>query len=309
MSKVKFSYYEGNIKFKESLGSVSLDYFINSVKNPKPKFEELFKQIKEATDAKDTKLKRKLKQCLYSFTPSVIIPYGKSRSYFYIKSFTGLMQIDFDGIDSFQKATELKVKIFDNEPEIVCAFLSPSRKGIKCLMKTEIPTNIEHYKAMHKAMVNEFEKYGYLDYSTKNAVLPMFLSYDENILYRSFEEVEKWSNTDYSKPEYVRLNDSPTQQNISFSNKSNSDKYNYEKTIRILKNKFSNIINNGHPQVVSASLILGSRSGAGYIDKNEAIAILMELIESNNYLQKNCKGYTHTAKWSFENGYKSPKYY
>ena len=68
-------------------------------------------------------------------------------------------------------------------------------------------------------MVNEFEKYGYLDDSTKNAVLPMFLSYDANILYRSFEEAEKWSNTDYSKPEYVRLNDSPTQQNISFSNR------------------------------------------------------------------------------------------
>ena len=309
MSKVKFSYYEGNIKFKESLGNVSLDYFIKTIKNPKPKFEELFRKIKEATDAKDTKLKRKLKQSLYSFTPSVIIPYSKSRSYFYIKSFTGLMQIDFDGIESFQKATKLKVKIFDNEPEIVCAFLSPSRKGVKCLMRTEIPKDIDHYKAMHKAMANKFEKYGYLDDSTKNAVLPMFLSYDANILYRSFEEAEKWSNTDYSKPEYVRLNDSPTQQNISFSNISNSNKYNYEKTIRILKTKFSNIVDNGHPQVVSASLILGSRSGAGYIDKSEAISILIELIESNNYLQKNCKGYIHTAKWSFENGYKSPKYY
>lgn len=309
MRNVKFSYYEGHIKFKESLGNVSLDYFINSIKNPKPKFEELFRKIKDATDAKDTKLKRKLKQSLYSFTPSVIIPYGKSRSYFYIKSFTGLMQIDFDGIESFSKATELKVKIFDKEPEIVCAFLSPSRKGVKCLMKTEIPTNVEHYKAMHKAMVNKFEKYGYLDDSTKNAVLPMFLSYDKNILYRDFNKTLKWSKTDYSKPEYARLNDSPTQQNISFSKTSNSNEYNYEKTIRILKTKFSNIIDNGHPQVVAASLVLGSRSSAGYIDKNEALSILIELIESNNYLQKNCNGYIRTAKWSFENGYKSPKYY
>jgi hypothetical protein len=305
MSSVKFPYYSGNIKFKECLGLVDLDYFIQAIKNPKPEFKELFDKIELATNAKDTKLKRKLKQGLYSFTPSVIIPYGKGRAYFYIKSFTGLMQIDFDGIETVKKAIILKNTIFNNEPEIVCAFLSPSRKGVKCLMRIETPKDIDHYKAMHKAMANEFKKYGYLDESTKNAVLPMFLSYDKAIAYREFENAEIWTVTDYSKPVYVRLNDNPTTSNITTENKD----FNYKKVIRIIKNRFSNIIDSGHPQVVSASLILGSRVGAGYIDKNEALSLLIDLIETNNYLQKNAKGYINTAEWSFKKGINNPKYF
>ena len=305
MIKIKFPYYSGNIKFKECLGLVDLDYFIQSIKNPRPEFSELFEAIKIASKEKNTKLKRSLKQKLYSFTPSVIIPYSKGRSYFYVKEYTGLMQIDFDGIETIEKAIELKSHVFNSYKQIVCSFLSPSGAGVKCLMRIKKPVDLEQYKAIHKAMENELEQYGYLDTATRNAVLPMFLSRDKDILYRDFYKCEIWSKVDYSKPKYIRLNEHPPTSIIKNSN--NSDLF--DKVVRIIKNRFSAILNNGHTQVRSTSLVLGSRVSAGYIDKQDAENLIKNCILSNNYLQKNINGYLKTAYWGIEQGMKSPKYF
>jgi len=74
-------------------------------------------------------------------------------------------------------------------------------------------------------------------------------------------------------------------------------------------NAINSITDNGHPQVRSASLILGSRVGAGYITQHEANALMENLIKSNGYLQKNIRGYIKTSKWGIDNGMNNPKYY
>ena len=204
-----------------------------------------------------------------------------------------------------EKAIELKNNVFNDNNQIVCSFLSPSGKGVKCLMRTVKPIDLKHYKGLHKAMINSFEKYGYLDDSTKNAVLPMFLSRDKNILHRDFYECTEWFETDYTVPNYANLNKTPTTSNLSVEDKNKFTK----KVVNIIKERFSVITGNGHPQVVSTSLILGSRVGADYISKSDAEQLATECIKQNNYLQKNLKGYLKTSMWCINEGIKSPKYF
>jgi hypothetical protein len=302
---ITFPYYSGNIYRSESLGRVNLEYFINAIKNPKPEFKSLFDSIEKATKDKDTALKRSLKQQLFSFTPTIVVPKGSKRKYDNILKFTGLMQLDFDCIETEKEAIRIKEHIFENYNEIVCAFLSPSRKGVKCLMRTEVPTSVDHYKAMHKAMESTFGEYGYLDLATKNAALTMFLSYDKNILYRDFSECEEWSQADYTKTVYVNLNNLPTTSNISLEDKDT----NYKKVVRIITTRFGDILDNGHPQVRATALILGSRVAADYISQGDAENLALSLLSQNNYLQKNIRGYTKTILYAIQEGMKAPKYF
>lgn len=303
---IKFPYYKGNIYRSEAIGIVDLKYFIHSIKNPKKHIVDILKQVEQASKDGDLKLKRSLKHKLYAFTPTIMIETGSRRNYENILYWTGLMQLDFDGLETKTEAKLMKKHIFENNKQIVCAFISPSGRGIKCLMRTKIPKNKEHYKALHKGMVNHFEQYSYLDLATKNAVLPLFLSYDKDILYREFSECEMWTSEDWTKPEYVELITHPT---TSIQELKNNKDYYYNKVVRITEKRINDIIDNGHPQVRSTSLILGSRVSAGYICKSDAESLIVNLINNNSYLNKNNKGYINTALWCLSQGIKSPMYF
>lgn len=232
------------------------------------------------------------------------------RSYGNIISFNGLMQIDLDGIETVNEAKQIKSHIFENYKQIVCAFLSPSGKGVKCLMKTIPFKTIAHYKGLHQGMVNTFEEYTYLDESTNNAILPMFLSSDPDILWRDFSECEAWDYVDYTKPKYVNLNNGPT----NFIPNTNGiynkgEQYLMDKVVRIITTRIENVLDNGHPQVRSTSLVLGSRVAAGYIHVGDAENLIISLISKNEYLSKNINGYNKTALWCIKEGMKSPKYF
>lgn len=305
--KVKFPYYTGNIYETDVLGIVTLPDFINSHRDPSEKVVKLLKEINEATEAGDLKQKRLLKQQLFAFTPSVFIEVGRSRKYRDVKYWTGLMQLDFDGIDDVEEAKLLKKTIFENHKEIVCAYLSPSGHGVKCLMRTTTPRDQEHYKALHQGMVNTFEEYSYLDLATKNAVLPLFLSADPDILAREYEDCDVWSQEDWTVTKHVALKDQP---NFTYTNYSDRQKnYYYTKVVNIITKRISNIIDNGHPQVRSTGLILGSRVAADYIDVVDAESLLTHLIKNNNYLNKGLDGYLRTAMWAIHEGMKAPKYF
>jgi len=302
MNNTKFSYYSGNIKLSKSIGLVTIEQFIRVNLHPMKRTLDLLQLIKSASAENNIKLKRELKQKLYSFTPSVIINEGYSRRYINIVEWSGLMQIDLDKIETEAEAKEIKEHIFNNNKEIVCAMISPSGKGVKCLMKIDKPSNLKDYKAMHKAMVKIFECYNYLDEATNNGILPMFLTADMNILYRNINECDTWIKRDNTVIEYKALNSGPQ---LTYKN----DYSTKDKTIRIFKNKIENILDNGHPQLRSACLILGSRVSANYIDKIEALSLAKNLITSNSYLQKDLDNYIKTAEWAIDNGMKCPKYY
>lgn len=304
---ITFSYYSGNIFNSKAIGVTDLEYFIKAHKNPTEKTLHIIKLISSAVEKNDLKLKRALKQKLYTFTPSVFIELGNTRCYDNIEWWTGLMQIDFDGMETVEEAIDIKNHVFANNNSIVCAYLSPSGLGVKCLMRTLIPNDKYHYKALHQGMVNEFEQYSYLDLATKNAMLPLFLSADVDILSRNYYDCEIWNQEDWSKPDYVHLNDEENFKSNPI--KEDNSNYNREKVIRIITNRINNIIDNGHPQVRSTSLILGSRVAAGYIDKIDAEQLIINLILNNGYLKKDVKGYVKTAVWAISQGMKVPKYF
>lgn len=308
---IKFPYYSGNIRNPNCLGYVSLDSFIEVHRNPLPNTLAILEEIQIARDNKDDELKAKLKQKLMAFTPSVMIRVGDPRKYKKIQEFTGLMQIDLDKIPSLNEAIGLKEHIFHSYEEIVCAYLSPSGRGVKALMRIKKPSMIggvytreyaiDKYKSMHRAVQEEFKQYEYFDSATKNSILPLFQSHDADILHRNFDETKIWSKEKWLNTEYENLNDTDR---FKYDDSSN-----YNKSIDIVVNAINNITDNGHPQVRTASLILGSRVGAGYITRSEAIHLMENLIKSNHYLQKDVRNYIKTSVWGIEQGMKNPKYY
>lgn len=296
---LKFNYYSGNIKNTIPLGIVTLEQFIDAHENPTDDTISILNLVSKASGQE----KRKLKHKLYAFTPSVIIKSRGVRCYNDVACWTGLMQLDFDKLKSEDDAKELKYDLFDTYPFIVCSYLSPSKKGVKCLIRITIPKNKEHYKAIHKAIRTEFKDYKTFDNATNNAVLPLFLSQDTNILFQEYDKCDIYNTEDWSVTEYVSLNN-----HKSTFVKSNDDHY-YNKTIRIFSDKINYIIGEGHSQVRSACLILGSRCGAGYIDQFECHSLAEDLIKSNNYLTKGTSGYISTSKWAINQGILNPKYY
>jgi len=297
---VFFPYYSGNIKLTKPMGYVSLERFIKVHKQPLTTTVQTMEKIKKCTDPKE---KRKLKHKLYSFTPSCIIREREKRMYANIDRYTGLMQLDFDKIDTPQNAENIKRWVFEQN-ETVCSYYSPSG-GVKALIRITIPTTKEQYIRLHNAVTEKYEETGFFDVATKNAVLPLFLSIDENILYRDYSQCIPWKLEKRIEIKHASLNDLPTTPNFN----SKDQEYQYTKTIRILRHKIQGISDNGHPQVRSASLVLGSRVGAGYLDKQNAIIEISNFIKQNSYLSKGTRGYLDTAEWGINQGMNNPKYY
>jgi hypothetical protein len=299
--EILFPYYSGNIYNSLVLGHVTIEQFIHSHKYPKENIINIINKIKIAKEQSNEKLKRELKQSLYSFTPSVYINLNKSRKYENVLFWTGLMQLDFDKIPDIKTAIEIKEYVF-NQREIICSYISPSGTGVKALMKIKKPKNKDHYKAIHKAMVTKYEELSYLDLATNNAMLPLFLSIDTKILSRNIDKCITWTDENWNKVNYIKLNDNIKNEDFDYENEKN-------RTLKILKRKIETIVDNGHPQVRSAALILGSRVAAGYLDIHTAQYEIENLIKNNNYLTKGISGYLATALWGISEGHKTPKYY
>lgn len=292
--QIYFNYYPGNIKHKRKCGSVSLNQFIRANKEPNEKMIEIFNKLENVNSKAE---KRSLKGQLYSFTPSVLIK--EVRRYADIISFTGLAQLDFDGLEH-EYARQLKLELFETYNPIVCAYISPSKKGLKALVRIPIVDTIEQYKGYYRGIISEFSNYEGFDDSPKNAVLPLFLSYDKELLYR--ENPSVWDVYEEEEKKYINnLED-------KVYNDDNRD-YNYNKVVRIVSDSINGISTNGHPTVVKTSLIIGSRVSAGYIGKFEAETLMINLISVNHYLSKGVDGYIKTALWGIEQGMKQARYY
>jgi hypothetical protein len=109
MSDILFQYYGSDIRNTTPLGCVSLDYWIESMRNPKPEFKHIFKKIQIASLSNNKAEKDELKRHLYFFTPAVLV--NSKRRYSDISRFTGLLTVDFDGLE-IDYAKEFKEALF-----------------------------------------------------------------------------------------------------------------------------------------------------------------------------------------------------
>ena len=303
-------FYIGGIKTTKPSGDVSLGYFIKSHVEPKDRLVNLIDQIYDATKKGDKKTKTELKEKLPFFT--VTARFDKRRKYSNIIEFNPIAQLDFDGLTEIE-ADEFKSWIFENYPQIICTYLSPSKKGVKALIKIPkidiaqgIESAVKEYKDYYRAIESEFGNYKGFDSAPKNLALPLYLSYDFFLLNRPFEETETWSIKEEEKPDLTQEFPLPRRpyKKLKSNNKNEQRAYN---TVR---KAINNIVTSpGHYQLRSACLIFGTRCGAGYVDYNDAKREVEELVRANGYLRKGVDGYIKTALWGLGEGYKTPRYY
>jgi hypothetical protein len=282
-----FNYYDANIKNPFPLGSVSLEYLLNAIRKPKQKIQHIFDQIRQAEEDGDMTRKAELKSKLYYFTPCVTVK--GSRRYENIQSFTGLMVLDFDHLQ-LDMAAEFKKYLFNKYKFIIAAWLSASRHGVRAVVKIPIVKSIVEFKHHFAAIEKEMNKYYGFDKAPKNCILPMFMSYDPELLYR--DNPTTWDR------KHIEIKALPVQQYIVD-----------DKTFvieKIIAKKIIPITGNGHPQLRAAAYLMGGYVGAGYIHESYAVQILERLIDSNAYLVQKSSVYKMTAKHMIEKGQSEP---
>jgi len=301
--EAKFQYYDGNIKHPIPRGFITLEQFIDRHENPSSHIIKVLAKIEDARKVGDDKLKADLKQNnLYYFTPAIIIKDGCNRRYDNIESFTGLMQIDIDKINN---AEELRGYLFNYFDCVVCCYLSPSRNGVKALVRIPIVETVDEFKEYFIGFKNSVEEAGIdgFDNSPQNPALPLFISADSFLLYRNNPTI--WEKKGVKKVEFHKQYPLPPSPTLY----TKANEKNKRRALATIRKVISGITDNGHPQLRGACLILGTRIGAGYLDFDTAWNEVEYNVRNSSYLAKGVKGYLTTAQWAIDEGYKTPKYY
>lgn len=291
---IKFQYFGAKIYEATPIGTLTLRQFLESHKNPKDSTVQVIEQIKLAAKNNDLKLKDSLKQNnLYSFVPSVLLD-GKGRAYSNIVDFNAVMMCEFDKIDH---AKELKERLFNNLKSVIATWISPSGRGLKLLIRIPKPKSIEEYKQYYCGLAYYLSQYEGFDSANYNLCLPLFLSYDREILIR--EDAEEWTvrggkinafkvyEGEYNVPEEI-------------------DEEMKQKLIDKITYLIEKIEDNGHTQLIASSTYFGGLCAYYGFPLEEADDLLCELIENNNYLQKNTRGYCKSSRDMLRRGYVNP---
>jgi hypothetical protein len=287
---IEFQYYPAKINDCKPKGFISLDKFINLTKNPPDKIKELFQQIAEASREGNDTLKAELKKKLFKFTPCAIVK--DWRKYDNITSFTGLLILDFDKLETHEAHT-LKNSLFDNLDFVIASWLSPSKKGVKALINIPISKDVNEFKSYFKSIQNNLGSAKGFDSSAQNPILDCFLSYDPDILYRT--DATKWTEQ-YFEPVKVRK-EAP----LLIEDKT-------DVIAKIIIKNLNDITNAGHPILRAVSYSLGGYVGAGYISQTDALFLIEGCIENHWYLKTNANTYKKTAKTMIEKGILEPLY-
>lgn len=291
IDKYIFQYYPGDIRSTVTLGKLRLSTFVEKTKNPKDEVKERLKKLKNLQGEE----KSNLKKTLFYFTPSVII--NGVRSYDNIVKFTGLLVLDFDKIKNAEKFRDM---LFDRYNFIYCAYVSPSGNGVKAICRMPVVETIGEYKEYFYGMADIMEQYDGFDMSNQNPVLPLFSSYDPDILIR--EEAEEF-NTKGEKPTEFKIDEviEPLD-NVLITQREK------DVVVKIITKGIEKITDNGHPQVRNISLMTGGYVMSGYISDYDASTLLERLITQNSYLSKDTKGYIRTSRQFIEKGKNRPLY-
>ena len=295
IDSVSFQFFPAKIWEAQPLGELTLRQFLEVHKTPKQSTVDVIEQIKIAAKNGDLKLKDSLKQNnLYSFIPSVKLD-GGGRGLINIVDYNPVMLVEFDKIDH---AKELKERLFNNLKSVIAAWISPSGRGLKILVRIRKPRSVEEYKEYFCGLAYYLSQYEGFDGVNYNIVLPTFLSYDREILIR--EDAEEWTQRG-NKTNFFDVN-AP----IDFEIPTDIDDEYTQKVINKVTFLINRIEDNGHTQLLSISTLLGGWVGFKLISLEKADALICDLIQSNNYLSKNIKGYCKTAREMIRRGALSP---
>ncbi len=272
---------------------ITLNQFLDYTKNPPNRTIDILNQIAEASFLGNEKLKAYLKQkYLYYFTPCVVIV--RIRNYDNILSWTGLLVLDFDKIDY---AADFKSYLFQTYRYIIACWLSPSRRGVKAIVRVPVVYSVEEFKEYYWGIAAEMEQYNGFDSSGQNCVLPFFQSWDPELLDRP--DAELWTTKGTKRNNFKPSPITPAP-NINATDKDR------QIILGIIDTGFMNITDYGHPPLRDLCLTIGGYIASGYIDEHEALQLINHKINNHYYLKKGIKGYQKTAQWAIREGQSSP---
>jgi len=292
LEEIKFQYYPARVESKKPLGIVTLFEMLKANSQPNDRLKRVFRLISICEKYGNLKRKSTIKQNnLYYFTPCVYSN-GHGRKYVDIEFFTGLLVLDFDHIEN---AEEFKYFLFEKYSCIIAAIISPSKKGVKFIVKIPVVSSTDEFKSYFYGIGLEMEKYKGFDGTGQNCILPLFLSYDPDLLFR--ENPTEWNTKGKKKDEFKASNVAPVK----------IDSTDRDKAIvqKIIMSAVDKIVDTGHPQIRAAAVTLGGYVATGYIDQVEAENFINSLIANNSYLRKGVEGYQKTAKSAINIGMQS----
>ena len=292
IDSVSFQWYEADIKKICPKGEITLRQFINATITPKESLKNTFKAIEKASLDGDKVLKAELKKGLFATTPCVKVK--GVRNYESISSWNNILVIEYDNINHSET---LRDYIFEKFDSCIFAFVSPSKGGCKFIFRTKPVKSILEFKELFFGLAHELDKFINLDISGSNCVLPLFVSWDEGAKVR--ENSTEWTRRGYKEGSFIPYEG-------TFEAPEDINEEDKQEVIDKITYLFNRIEDNGHPQCVKASALMGGFVASGYISYDEAYDLLMELVENNNYLSKDTNNYKTTSKTMLNRGMSSP---
>lgn len=291
----EFFYYPANVKITRPLGKITLSEFIRANKEPQKTVQETFSQIHKATEEGNDELKRQLKEKLFYFNPCILTN-GNGRSYSDVESFTGLCVMEFDKVEN---ASELRDFIFENLKSCICAYKSPSGVGVKTIIRIPVCESVDEFKSYFYGLSYWFSKFIGFDGTAQSPVLPLYLSWDEELKFRNDAEI--WTQRGMKVDEFkVYEGEFETVEEVS-------DKT-LDRIYRIIDRAFERIEREqtAHLALRNTSLLIGGYVGAGYVPFDEVFSYMCDKVEESRYCMKNKRGYCTTIKQMLEKGRLAP---
>jgi hypothetical protein len=287
LDKKDFDYYPGKVNIVKPLGTVSLRQFIEAQKSPKPSIVGVFKRIAQAEASGDKAMKAYLKQNkLFYFNPCITLD-GQGRSYSNITGFTGIAVLDFDHIEF---AEEFRDALFERMKCIIAAYVSPSKKGVKFLVRIPVVDTVEEYKSYFYGLAYFMERFDGFDGCNQNPALPLFLSWDPDIKFR--EDPSIWDK----KGE--KIDEFPNEAPEGFEPVEEVTDSKVKKVLSQIKYNIDKADEEGvgHVNVRNAGLIAGGYVAGGYLTEEQATTHAYDFMDNSDYLQKGLNNYKKTFR-------------
>lgn len=290
------------IRATEPYKSQSIKSILSSIANPSPKDLKLLNSARKCAEVGDLEGKKQFKKGLTNYTFSSNISQGRKKEN--ITSFTGLIALDFDGLQSKNRAEELKQFLIKTN-YILATWLSPSALGVRALIRIPIVEDVKEFKSYFNAISNYFTelKLGSIfDNAPNNPVLVLYTSLDKKVL------TNKYAITWTDKKEIEQ-----NKKDTVIENKAVSGGYlarhRYNRVEKYMSTWIKGIIAPGHTELLKASYTLGGLVGSNWLNQGQAEEIAITSISNNPYLSRSGKeinNYIKTAKQTIVEGMKKP---
>jgi hypothetical protein len=169
--------------FNERKGNYELSRILNAIKEGRFKTE-----IENLRDCEDEKEKRKIKNSLLSFTPSMVLNNGRKISEG--DTYSGLIHLDYDKIDDISKT----IKHIKSIEFTHACFISPSGNGIKAFVR--VSNEIGGHKDAFNILRNYYDsRVGEeSDKSVKDLTRLCFVSHDPDLYLNEDSKVFNYLN-------------------------------------------------------------------------------------------------------------------